>query len=182
MTIQSISKLDAATRQLHMAIVLYFQDADPICVHTLAGTAHGLLRDLLVRRGRVSSVRERDEKVQPEHRTFVTRMVNDAKNFLKHADRDPDHVLTFNTDWTDFLLYEAIWMHISLALDLTRTNIFFLLWITAKYPTVLLLDKSAADGIAELRRIFPKLGGVDVQRRTFLAALNNESPRVPDSE
>ena len=28
MTIQTVSKLDAATRQLNMAIVLYFQDAD----------------------------------------------------------------------------------------------------------------------------------------------------------
>jgi hypothetical protein len=43
MAIQLISKLEAATRQLNMAIVSYFQDADPLSVHTLAGAAHRLL-------------------------------------------------------------------------------------------------------------------------------------------
>jgi hypothetical protein len=93
-----------------------------------------------------------------------------------------ESVLSFNTNWTDFLLYDAIAMHVELACDLTRENIFFLLWISAKYPEVLLLEKFAADGIDELRRVFPKLGAVDAQKRTFLAALNNESPQVRGAE
>jgi hypothetical protein len=39
------------------------------------------------------------------------------RSFLKHANRDPDAVLTFNPDWTDFSRYEAIWMHMTLALE-----------------------------------------------------------------
>jgi len=182
MTIQSVSKLDAATRQLRMAIVLYFRDADPLGVHTLAGAAHGLLRDLLVRRDGPPGVQARDEMVRSEHLTFVTRMVNEAKNVLKHANRDPDHVLTFNPDWTDFLVFDAIRMHIELASELNRANTLFLIWLSAKYPNVLLLDKFLGDGIAELRRLFPKLGAVDAQKRTFLAVLNNESPQVRGAE
>jgi hypothetical protein len=47
MTIQSISKLDAATRQLDLATNLYFKRADLLGVITLAGAAHQLLADLL---------------------------------------------------------------------------------------------------------------------------------------
>jgi hypothetical protein len=172
MTIQSVSKLDAATRQLQMAIVLYFQDEDPLGIHTIAGAAHGILRDLLVQRDGASSARAGGERVQSEHRTFVTAMVNNAKNFLKHAERDPHRVLAFNPDWTDFLLYEAIWMHITLASKLERASTIFLLWLSSKYSGVLLLDRFVGEDIAKLRSIFPMLG--DAKKRTFLAALNNE--------
>jgi hypothetical protein len=170
MTIQSVSKLDAATRQLQMAIVLYFQDADALGVHTLAGAAHAILRDLLVRRDGPSSVRARDERVQPDHHAFVTRMVNKARNFLKHANRDPNRILRFCPDWTDFLLYEAIRMYITLACKLEHASIIFLIWLSSKYPDVLLLDKFLGDDIAKLRSIFPMLG--NAKKRTFLEALN----------
>jgi hypothetical protein len=182
MTIQSVTKLDAATRQLRLAIHLYFQDAEPLGVHTVAGAAHGLLRDLLGRRGGPSSGHARAGEVQADQVAFVTKMIDDAKNFLKHADRDPESVLSFNPNWTDFLLYDAIAMHIRVALELTHENIIFLLWVTSKYPNVLILRKYAADGIDELRRVFPDLGAVDAQKRAFLAALNNESPQVQGAE
>lgn len=41
-----ISKLDAAKRQLETAIRLYFNEADPISIHTLAGAAHTILSDI----------------------------------------------------------------------------------------------------------------------------------------
>src|ERR1700674_1131763 len=99
MTIQSVSKIDVATPHLNMAIVLYFQDADPLGVHTLAGAAHGILYHLLVRRGGESSARPSDKRAQ----SFVAEMVIKANNFLKHADRDPNDALTFSPEWTDFL-------------------------------------------------------------------------------
>jgi hypothetical protein len=47
----SITKLDAARRQLETAITLWFHDADPVSVHTLAMAAHGILRALNKKRG-----------------------------------------------------------------------------------------------------------------------------------
>jgi hypothetical protein len=67
-------------------------------------------------------------------------------------------------------------MHVRLTLELTREDLFFIMWITAKYPTVLLLDELTEGRIDELRQVFPKLASVDVQKRTFLRALNNEPP------
>ena len=91
MTVQSISKLDAATRQLDMAIRLYFEDADLLGILTLAGAAHGILRDLVNRSGLAG---------KPLPASSVLRLekeVANAKNFLKHVNRDPHNILTFNT-------------------------------------------------------------------------------------
>jgi len=43
-----ISKLDAAKRQLETAIRLYFNEADPVSVHTLAGAAHTISEILII--------------------------------------------------------------------------------------------------------------------------------------
>jgi len=135
---QSVSKLDAAERQLHMAILLYFQDVDPLGVHTLAGAAHGILEDLAV----MQNLQGKGTGVQSGHRPYVTKMIENAKNFLKHADRDPYDVLTFNPDWTDFLMFEAIHMYMSLAATLKLAHVIFLVWLSSKYPDVLLLDNT----------------------------------------
>jgi hypothetical protein len=180
MTIQTVSKLEAAKRQLDLAILLYFQDADQLSVHTLAGAAHGLLYNLLVaRKGGESNVRPKERAVNP----FLAEMIINAINFLKHADRDPDKVLTFNSDWTDFLVFDAIHMHAKLDLpDLptafqNKSNLIFLLWLSLKYPNVPLLDQFAdtiGQGtlLAELKRIFPEYGGaIDKKKAFFLSAL-----------
>jgi len=177
MTVQSVTKLDAATRQLREAIRLYFHDAEPLAVLTVAGAAHGLLRDLSKLTGQVRTA-------QTDNEALVRKGVNDAKNFLKHADLDPESLLTFNTDWTDYLLYDAIPMHMRLARELIWENIVFLIWVTAKYPMLSVLDNMAADAIYRLRREFPKLGSANVQKQTFLTVLSagpnaNERPKQP---
>jgi hypothetical protein len=182
MSVQSISKSEAATRQLHLAILLHFQDADVIGVHTLAGAAHGLLRDLLARSGDAPNASVRHAKAhRPQHK-YVARMVHEAISFLKHADRDPQSMLRFSPGWTDFLIYDAIVMHIRLTHEITHPNAIFLLWVTSRYPTVLLFDDILGEGIAKLRRLFPHLGSSGTQKRTFLTALrmpNHAVDRTP---
>jgi hypothetical protein len=152
-----------------MAILLYFQDADPLGVQTLAGAAHGIIEDL----ARKQDLQGKGTGVQSGQRHYVTSMIDNAKNFLKHADRDPDDVLTFNPDWTDFLMFEAIHMYISLAATLKLAHVIFLVWLSSKYPDVLLLDNTPfGDKAAEFKRLFPKLGdSMAEKKRTFYAGL-----------
>ena len=181
MPIQSVSKLDAATRQLHMAILLYFQDADALGVHTLAGAAHGILKDLARKHGH-ESVQSTGAGVQSHQLAFVMSMINKAKRFLKHVDSDPEDVSTFNPDWTDFLLFDAIQMHLRLTTTLDHADIIFLVWLSSKYPGVLHLDTTILGANAsEFRRIFPTLGAIGEKKRIFLAALNDKSPHLPYS-
>jgi hypothetical protein len=171
---QSLSKLDAATRQLHLAVDLFFKDADPIGVHTLAGAAHGILCGLVAHTGGHNDTRTRGSGVERASRRLVETKITEAKNFLKHADRDPTKVLRFHPNCTDFLIFDVIRMHIRLTQTITTPNCFFLLWLSAKYPHVLLLDsflEGTDDKLSELRRIFPSLGDPSVQKRTFRAAM-----------
>lgn len=114
---QSVSKLDAAARQLQMTIVLYFQDGDVLAVHTLAAAARGVLHDLLVHRKELAGVRyPTTNRVRTKASRYVARRVDETSGFLKHADRHPDRMLEFNSNWTDCLLYDAITMHLKLTL------------------------------------------------------------------
>lgn len=89
-----VTKLDAATHQLTTAIWLYFEDLDPISVHTLACAAAEVLDQLCAHRGVRSVRQELLDLVRTDKRKEVSRALNAARNFFKHADTDPDEVLT----------------------------------------------------------------------------------------
>ena len=181
---QSLSKLDAATRQLRLAIDLFFKDADPVGVLTLAGAAHGILRDLSRDASGPNGPRARELELEPASRRLVEKNIAEAKNFLKHANKDPTKILQFHPNWTDFLMFDAIRMHIQLASVLTVPDGFFLLWLSAKYPGVSLLDSflNGTPLLSELKRVFPALGSPSVQKRAFRAAMKaSDSELVPPS-
>ena len=45
-----ITKLEAARRQLESAIFLYFEEKDPVSIHTLTAAAYNILRDISAKR------------------------------------------------------------------------------------------------------------------------------------
>jgi len=47
----TISKLDAAKRQLETVIRLYFVHGDPVSIHTLTSAAYNVIRDVNKKRG-----------------------------------------------------------------------------------------------------------------------------------
>ena len=87
---EMLTKLDAARRQLVTAIRLHFADRDAVSVYTLATNAQEILSTLCDKAG-VRSLRSNigrpagmiDAEVQ-------SKLINPARNFFKHADRDPD--------------------------------------------------------------------------------------------
>ena len=93
---ETLTKIDVARRQLVTAIRLLLDDRDPVSVYSLATNAQEILSALCEKR-RVLSLRAniaapagiRSDKIQ-------TQLINPARNFFKHADRDPDSV------WCDF--------------------------------------------------------------------------------
>ena len=105
----TISKLDAAKRQLETAIRLYFSNGDPVSIHTLTAAAHNIIRDVTKRRGNeLMLVKDQLlEYLKPDFRKIFKEKLNEAENFFKHADRDHEATLNFNPDRSEFLIIDA---------------------------------------------------------------------------
>lgn len=105
----TISKLDAAKRQLETVIRMYFYSGDPVSIHTLTAAGYNVIRDINEKRGgKPMFVKdELSEQVKPEHRKQLQEKMNGAENFFKHADRDHDATLDFNPDATEFFIMDA---------------------------------------------------------------------------
>jgi hypothetical protein len=130
----NLTKLDAAKRQLATAIRLYFEDCDPVSVHTLVMAANEIIERLCESNG-IPAVRSSFLAVIiPERRKEFNRHLNKARNFFKHAS-DPDEVLE---DFSDELNLVGILMAVSgLRLlgvhDMPEAG-FFITWVQLVEP------------------------------------------------
>lgn len=110
----SVSKMDAARSQLEEAILLFFEERDPVSIHTLVGASLQLLNDH-INKGKVwdNNLLLHDETIyiKDKYRKFWHDKLNEAKNFFKHADRDLEKGITtieFETDLNEVFIFEAI--------------------------------------------------------------------------
>lgn len=90
-----VTKLDAACRQLRTAIRLWFQNGDPIAIHTLASAAHEVIHTLFRRAGHSGLLFDADF-IKDEYRSDWAKLLKRNASFFKHAQRDPDGKLEFN--------------------------------------------------------------------------------------
>src|SRR5262245_51955519 len=96
-----ITKLEAARRQLETALHLYFQESDPVSIHSLAAASHEVLTNISrkTESGTQMIFDLVSEWTKEEYRKEVRRKLHDAQNFFKHADQDHDQVLkNFNPE------------------------------------------------------------------------------------
>lgn len=107
-----LSKLDAARRQLETAIALYFQDGDPVSIHTLACAAHEIIQTLNHKSGGQPTLKQQFRSdLRPDYvKRFYVRL-DAAKNFFKHADKDPDALIQFSQFESEIVMLDACWTH-----------------------------------------------------------------------
>jgi hypothetical protein len=103
-----LSKLEAATRQLRMAIKLMFENADPVPVHTLVGAASIIISDLVEKNVPEKSWDRYAQQANNITASEYFRVMREAQNFLKHAKDDPDSTLNFNPIDTESLAFWAV--------------------------------------------------------------------------
>jgi hypothetical protein len=136
-----ITKLDAAKSQTLEAINLFFEERDPVSIHTLAGAALQILHDHFKTKKEVGKAKlilhYETPYIKNEHRKYWSNKVREAKNFFKHANKDLKKTINFETDTNAFHLLEAIMCFISLKDDFfvwpIEFNV-FLSWVMLKYP------------------------------------------------
>lgn len=154
----TVSKLDAARRQLETAVVLYFAERDPVSIHTLTAAAYNVLRD--IGRARKTSPMLIKEQalawVQPEHVSSIRKKINEAENFFKHADKDPEGEIEFSPEQTELLLFDACTQYRTLVGESLPLLMLFSTWFIIHHPDIIISPSPMADAI---RAVTPLTAG-----------------------
>jgi hypothetical protein len=122
-----VTKIEAAERQLRVAIRLFFERKDMIAVHTLATAAQQIFVDLGKPLG-INSIFD-NEKLKQMRGIFRA-----SQNFLKHADSDPEAKLPFFPDATKFHLFDAAVLNCRLTKQMLAEVTGFLGWFMNQHP------------------------------------------------
>jgi hypothetical protein len=132
-----VSKIQAAQRQLDCAIRLYIADDDALSVHTLSRAAFRLLYEIYptLRNDEFSSDLEKLLVQQ-----FGWKNFNEAANFLKHAETDPNGTYELREVDTQMGIGFAIILYRRLSGGDTPEMRAFDLWMKVSNP-----DKFTAD-------------------------------------
>ena len=128
-----VTKISAAEGQLKEAIRFFFQERDPVAIHTLIGAAYQILYDLGRKQGIESLLRD-SKWIREERKEEWNQILNSARNFFKHADRDPKKELEFRPEINAFFLFDAILLCESVSKKKTNEGRIFVSWFTLKYP------------------------------------------------
>jgi hypothetical protein len=104
-----------------------------LSVHTLAGAAFQLLADLGKLAGVVSPIRESD-RIRPEGKKEWHTALAAPQNFLKHADRDPEHEHEYVEEGTIFLLFETMDLAGRVLKFTGREKLAFETWFVFSFP------------------------------------------------
>jgi hypothetical protein len=97
-----VTKLDAAQRQLRTALRVWFEDGDPVSIHTLLAAAHEIIHRLYRSKGLVNLVFDSD-LIRDEYRGPFSKLIKQAPNFFTHALYDSNAMISFNPEVNDLL-------------------------------------------------------------------------------
>jgi len=173
-----ITKINAARSQLATAIQLYFEDRDPISVHTLAMAAAEIIDRLCTRSETVSIRDDMLATIHPARRGLAKVAWNSAQNFFKHADPGkPDVLLDFSEERNLFAILMAAYGLRLLNISMIEARVFeaWLRFVEPQLFVVPLADELARKFgyLSKEPRSLQKKAGRD----TLQIALTGELPR-----
>jgi hypothetical protein len=128
-----ITKLEAARRQLRVAISLWFQNGDEIAIHTLACAAHQIIHDINQKRGGRGLIFD-SHILKDEYRKQAVKHLKRDMNFFKHADNDPEGVTDFAPMLSELFIMGSLWGIENFGLRLDPVEAAFGAWYVFKHP------------------------------------------------
>lgn len=131
----AITNIDAAQRQLSMAIELYFEDRDSVSVHTLAMAAAEIIDKECSVKGLTTIRAGLVAEIKPEHQKEVSDTISRPKNFFKHGSGAP--VEDFADDRNDMALFMACHGLALLGADTLESRT-YINWFNSMMPELLL--------------------------------------------
>ena len=106
-----IDKVTAARKLFNDATLLFYERRSAVSIHHLVHAAHEVLCAITGDSHMLNSA-----ALTPEGKKEFKRIFNISKNFIKHADKDPNARLTLNAETNILLLLGCAWI-INLNID-----------------------------------------------------------------
>ena len=103
MDTEIIDKLDVACRQLNTAISLWFSGGDTVSIHTLACSAYQIVHDIAHKQGGYNLIYD-SLIVKDKHRPKANKLLKEAYNFFKHAEKDAYDTIEFKPILTELFM------------------------------------------------------------------------------
>jgi len=153
-----VTKFDAMRRQLTAAVRLWFDDGDPIAIHTLLFASHEILHTFFRRRGHNNLLFD-NRNVIPAYRKEWAKKLTEAGTFFKHARADPDASMDFNPHLNEMFLLFSIYALREMKETLAPEERAFTHWIFVNRPEILIewaYDGVPVENIEELRGVSRK--------------------------
>ena len=133
-----VSKIDAAKLQLNSAISLYAKDDSIVSVHTLACASYELLIGLARSRGINNVHDDLERRIKPEKLDEWRRTYRSAQNALKHADRDPNGLVSLTIHQTEVKIFMACYLIKPFAQTPDPLQNLFVSWYLIQNPSLVL--------------------------------------------
>ena len=112
------------------------------CPFTLSSSAaQQILRDLLRPAGAGSMLKDSERLIRPEKREEVRTLFNEAQNFFKHADADPNKVLEFRPAVNDFVLFDCFCMYQLYTGQHLKEGLGFVAWFASVHREILVAGR-----------------------------------------
>lgn len=134
-----VNKLDCARSQLETAIKLYFEDGDPISIHTLASASYELLKGINKARGLEPLLLEFEFLSSPENTALKKRalkQIRSFQNFFKHADNDPEETKAMRPRINEHLIQHCVEVFRKFGSP-SELIVVFDFWYTAQHFSIL---------------------------------------------
>jgi hypothetical protein len=156
-----VTKLDVGRRQLKTAIRLWFQDADPVPVHTLAYAAYEIIHVLSKKHDPYRDTLIFDaDMIKEEYLRDWNKKIRESANFFKHADRDAEDSLEFMPSLTVlFIMGAAFGLRLMKEASGTEEQTMFY-WLCFHHPDWIkpdfrkrLEDRLSAEDLAHIRTV-----------------------------
>lgn len=139
-----VNKIEAAQRQIDVAIRLLFAKEDPVAIHTLGSAALRVLRDLAESKGSVKMHEFIKKQIIPGKEKMFWRAIGKSANFFKHAEHDAESVLEgFQEEVNDFMLFFACKYYEDLGQSLSAEMNALKIWFLTSHPE---LQESSSPG------------------------------------
>jgi hypothetical protein len=156
-----VTKLDAARRQLEMAVELFFMERDPVATHTLTEAVYQILSDINKHRGGEPLLHDLESLKKhcvPGKEKILFAMFREAENFFKHADKDPEGVVRFSPQDTEFSLWESCIAYTKLTGEQTPIMKAMNAWFQLHHSEILLIEDWRKDFLQKESSHFLSLG------------------------